>query len=258
MTAAAHVDPSAAAGAAGGARDRPPALAVDALVKRFGGVTALDSVSFVAERHEVLGLIGVNGAGKTTLFNCISGLLAPDSGQIRLDGADIRGMGANTIARAGVGRTFQVPRVFRKMTVLENLMVPVLGDPSPRRRLRERAEATLESVKLSALRHNFAEELSGGQQKLLELARLQMVEPAVVLLDEPFAGVHPVLCRFMIELIAGLAKAGRCVILISHDLTSIYRLSGRVLVMNQGQVIARGTPDEIRRDPAVVEAYLGA
>ncbi len=258
MTAVRSDRATPASGAEAAGRTPSPALSVEGLVKRFGGVTALDSVSFVAERREVLGLIGVNGAGKTTLFNCISGLLTPDAGHIRLDGKDVRGMGATEIARAGVGRTFQIPRVFRRMTVLENLMVPVLSEASPRRRLLERAEATLESVRLSALRHNFAEELSGGQQKLLELARLQMVEPTVVLLDEPFAGVHPVLCKLMIERIAALAAAGRCVILISHDLTSIYALSERVIVMNQGQVISRGSPAEIRRDPAVVEAYLGA
>jgi branched-chain amino acid transport system ATP-binding protein len=203
------------------------AIDVQGLVKRFGGLVALDGVTFEAARGEVLGIIGVNGAGKTTLMNCICGIYRPDAGAICLDGTAVTGMEPHDIAQRGVGRTFQVPRVFRRMRLVD-------------------------------LRHNYAEELSGGQQKLLEMARMLMPDPRVVMLDEPFAGVHPTLCRFMIEQIEAMAAAGKTVLLISHDLTSIYRLSSRVVALNQGRVIAQGGVDAIRGNHDVIEAYLGS
>ncbi|HJS37019.1 MAG TPA: ATP-binding cassette domain-containing protein, partial [Burkholderiales bacterium] len=172
-------------------------------------------------------------------------------------GRDTTGFTPHEIAHQGVGRTFQVPRVFRKMSLIDNLLVPVLDRPARYPALIERAEGMLEHMNLIELRHNFAEELSGGQQKLLEMARMLMPEPQVVMLDEPFAGVHPTLCKFMIERIESMAAGGRTVLLISHDLTSIYRLSQRVAALNEGRVIAMGSVDEIRGNPAVVEAYLG-
>jgi branched-chain amino acid transport system ATP-binding protein len=200
----------------------------------------------------------VNGAGKTTLMNCICGIYRADQGRVSIGGRDMTGLTPHEIAHAGVGRTFQIPRVFRKMSLIDNLLVPVLDRADTDRALIERAEAMLEQMRLVELRHNFAEELSGGQQKLLEMARMLMPEPNVVMLDEPFAGVHPMLCRFMIERIEAIAAGGKTVLLISHDLTSIYRLSHRVAALNQGRVIAEGSVDEIRGNPAVVEAYLGA
>jgi len=234
------------------------ALDVHDLVKRFGGLVALDGVAFSAAQGEVLGIIGVNGAGKTTLMNCICGLYRPDAGAIRLGGQDVTGWAPHDIAHRGVGRTFQVPRVFRRMSLIDNLLVPVLKHKAADRTLIEAAEAMLERMRLIDLRHNFAEELSGGQQKLLEMARMLMPDPQVVMLDEPFAGVHPTLCRFMIEQIETMAAAHKTVLLISHDLTSIYRLSNRVLALNQGRVIADGGVDAIRGNPDVIEAYLGA
>lgn len=233
------------------------AIATTGLVKRFGGLTALDGVDLAASPGEVLGIIGVNGAGKTTLMNCICGLYRPDAGDVVLGGERVTGLTPHEIARRGVGRTFQVPRVFRRMSLIDNLLVPVLARPATNRVLVEQAEAMLERMRLIDLRHNFAEELSGGQQKLLEMARMLMPDPAVVMLDEPFAGVHPMLCRFMIEQIEAMAAAGRTVLLISHDLTSIYRLSRRIVALNQGRVIAEGGVDEIRGNAAVIEAYLG-
>jgi len=233
-------------------------IAARGLVKRFGGLTALDGVELAADRGEVLGIIGVNGAGKTTLMNCICGLYRPDSGDVALDGETVTGLTPHEIARRGVGRTFQVPRVFRRMSLIDNLLVPVLARRAADRVLVEQAEAMLERMRLIELRHNLAEELSGGQQKLLEMARMLMPDPTVVMLDEPFAGVHPLLCRFMIEQIEAMAAAGRTVLLISHDLTSIYRLSRRIVALNQGRVIAEGGAAEIRGNPAVIEAYLGA
>ena len=234
------------------------AIGVHGLYKRFGGLVALDGIELEARPAEVLGIIGVNGAGKITLMNCICGIYRADGGRVTIGGRDMTGLTPHEIAHAGVGRTFQVPRVFRKMSLIDNLLVPVLDRRQTDQALVERAEAMLEQMRLIELRHNFAEELSGGQQKLLEMARMLMPEPKVVMLDEPFAGVHPMLCRFMIERIEAIAAGGKTVLLISHDLTSIYRLSHRVAALNQGRVIAEGSVAEIRGNPAVVEAYLGA
>jgi branched-chain amino acid transport system ATP-binding protein len=235
----------------------PAAIEARELRKHFGGVKALDGVDLRAGAGEVLGIIGVNGAGKTTLMNCICGIYALDSGRVSIGGRDVTGLAPHEIAHAGVGRTFQIPRVFRKMSLVDNLLVPVLDRPAADRELVEAAEAMLEQMRLVDLRHNLAEELSGGQQKLLEMARMLMPGPSVVMLDEPFAGVHPTLCRFMIERIEAIAAGGKTVLLISHDLTSIYRLSQRVAALNQGRVIAEGSVAEIRGNRAVVEAYLG-
>jgi len=233
------------------------AIAVSGLTKRFGGLLALDDVSFSAQPGQVLGIIGVNGAGKTTLMNCVCGIYKPDQGSIVINGHDTTGRAPHEVAHRGVGRTFQIPRVFRKMSLIDNLLVPVLAQRKPDSVLLAQAEAMLEQMNLLALRHNFAEELSGGQQKLLEMARMLMPDPRVVMLDEPFAGVHPQLCRFMIERIESMSAAGKTVLLISHDLTSIYRLSNRVIAMNQGRIIAEGDVTAIRGNPAVIEAYLG-
>jgi len=232
-------------------------IVVKDLVKRFGGLTALNGVNLSAQQGEVLGIIGVNGAGKTTLMNCICGIYRPDKGQILIGDKPSTGRTPHEVARLGVGRTFQIPRVFKRMSLIDNLLVPVLDQAQSDAALIEQAESMLERMRLIDLRHNYSEELSGGQQKLLEMARMLMPDPKVVMLDEPFAGVHPLLCKFMIEQIEGIAAAGKTVLLISHDLTSIYRLSDRVVALNEGQVIAEGSVDEIRSNSAVVEAYLG-
>ena len=185
------------------------AIEVRGLTKRFGGLTALDGIELAAHPAEVLGIIGVNGAGKTTLMNCICGIYRADEGRVTIGGHDVTHRTPHEIAHRGVGRTFQVPRVFRRMSLIDNLLVPVLdrGETDPA--LIERAESTLEHMNLIELRHNFAEELSGGQQKLLEMARMLMPDPRVVMLDEPFAGVHPTLCKFMIERIEAMAAGGK-------------------------------------------------
>jgi len=233
-------------------------LRVEGLSKSFGGLLAVDRLDLAVERGTILGLIGINGAGKTTVMNCINGIYRSDAGRVIFEERDITHLTPHEIARAGVGRTFQVPRVFRRMTLIENMLVPMLSSHEGDQALTARAEAYLARVNLQGLRHNFAEELSGGQQKLLELARVMMFEPKLILLDEPFAGVNPALCRLIIEQVEALLEAGTTFVLVSHDLTSIYRLSDHVAVLNQGQKIAEGSVDAIRRDPVVIEAYLGA
>ena len=232
-------------------------LQIEGLSKRFGGLVAVDDLSFQAPRNTILGMIGVNGAGKTTVMNCISGLYSSDTGRITLDGKDITNKTPHDIAHHGLGRTFQVPRVFRRMTLIENLLSTVLDSPLSDAELVEQATSILDEVQLHELRYNYAEELSGGQQKLLELARVMMFDPGTILLDEPFAGVNPSLCKILIERIESLIDAGKTFLLISHDLTSIYRLSNHIVVLNQGQKIAEGNVEDIKNNPQVVEAYLG-
>jgi branched-chain amino acid transport system ATP-binding protein len=232
-------------------------LIVEGLRKSFGGLVAVDGLDFSVERGTILGMIGINGAGKTTVMNCLNGIYRSDAGRILFEGVDITHWTPHAIARAGIGRTFQVPRVFRRMTLIENLLVPMLKSGESDAALTRRGENFLARVKLHALRHNFAEELSGGQQKLLELARVMMFEPKLILLDEPFAGVNPALCKLFIDEIETLLEAGTTFVLVSHDLTSIYRLSDHIVVLNQGQKIAEGTVETIKHDPVVIEAYLG-
>ncbi len=232
-------------------------LKVEGLSKRFGGLVAVDDLSFEVPRKTVLGVIGINGSGKSTVMNCISGLYRSDSGRVTLDGKDITRKTPYDIARHGLGRTFQVPRLFRRMTLVENLLTTVLDSRRKDAELVEQAEAILDSVDLHGLRHDHGEELSGGQQKLLELARVMMFDPPMILLDEPFAGVNPSLCRLLIERIEVLLGEGKTFLLISHDLTSIYRLSSHILVLNQGRKIAEGGVENIKNDPQVIEAYLG-
>lgn len=232
-------------------------LQIEGLSKRFGGLVAVNDLSFQVPRNTILGMIGVNGAGKTTVMNCISGLYSSDTGRITLDGKDITNKTPHDIAHHGLGRTFQVPRVFRRMTLIENLLSTVLDSPLSDAELVEQATSILDEVQLHELRYNYAEELSGGQQKLLELARVMMFDPGTILLDEPFAGVNPSLCKILIERIESLVDAGKSFLLISHDLTSIYRLSHHIVVLNQGQKIAEGNVEDIKNNPQVIEAYLG-
>jgi branched-chain amino acid transport system ATP-binding protein len=234
-------------------------LELSGLRKNFGGLQALKGIDLTLPDRSILGVIGMNGSGKTTMLNCINAIYAATAGSIRLDGTELVGREPHAIARLGVGRTFQVPKLFLRLSLVENLEVPLGHLGLGHAEIHARIDEWLGRVQLHALRHNYAEELSGGQQKLLELARIMVTKPKVILLDEPFAGVNPALALLLIELIRTIPRSHGCaVMLVSHDLTSIYKLSDHIVVLNEGQVLCEGDADKVRNDPAVVEAYLGA
>lgn len=238
---------------------REIALGVEGIVMRFGGLAALDGASFALDRPGICGLIGPNGAGKTTLVNVLCGYCRPTGGAIILKGERVDGLPPYELVRRGLGRTFQITRSFRRLTVLENLLVPELAIHPTRARgeAEDRALAALETVGLRRLAGDYARSLSGGQQKLLELARLIMLESDILFLDEPFAGVHPVLRRSIGDLIRRIRNEGRAVVLIEHDLGAVFELCERLIVLDGGVVIADGDPESVRRDPLVIAAYLG-
>jgi branched-chain amino acid transport system ATP-binding protein len=240
--------------------------------KNFGGVQALRGCSLNVAKGTITGLIGPNGAGKTTLFNVICGIFKPDGGEIRFNGERIDGQPSHLISQKGILRTFQIPRVLNRMTVMENLLLYPKKQGGERlwinllqyrwvlaqeREIQERAIEILEFVNLHHLKNSFAMELSGGQKKLLELARVLMADPQMILLDEPGAGVNPTLMNELIKRILELQEKGLTFLLIEHDMDLVLKLCDPVIVMTEGKKLTEGSFAEIRRDERVLEAYLG-
>ncbi|MDX6301426.1 MAG: branched-chain amino acid transport system ATP-binding protein [Nocardioidaceae bacterium] len=239
-------------------------LEVEDLVKTFGTVRAVDSASLVVEPNTVTALIGPNGSGKTTLFNLITGYLRPDEGRVRFRDRDITGVDAGTLYRRGLSRTFQQARVFPQLTVQENLTVAAgysWGQLFGRRLSRgdrQRVAELLEEFRMGHVADLFASELSYGQRKLLEFAAVLMSSPTLVLLDEPTAGVNPVMIETMENHIRERHAAGVTFLLVEHDMTFVMRLCDPVVVLDQGREIFAGPPQQVQTNPLVLDAYLGS
>jgi len=234
------------------------------LTKRFGGLVAVDDLALRVNEGEMRGLIGPNGSGKTTTINMLSGLYRVDGGEVRLRGERIDQLRPHQIAARGVARTFQIPKLWGNMTVLENVLVPALaeldrGAGRPRGEILERARRLLALVTLDRLREAPAKELSGGQSMLLQIARGLMVHPIrLFLMDEPFAGVHPTLKETIMETIAMMNREeGVTFLIVSHEMGTLRRLCPRVSVMHEGRLIAEGSFEEVANHGLVLEAYLG-
>ena len=249
-----------------------PILVVDEVRRRFGGLTAVDVEHLEVQRGAITALIGPNGAGKTTFFNLLTGFDQPNSGVWRFDGQDLAGVAAHRVARLGMVRTFQLTKSLARLTVLDNLKLGATDQRGegffaslvrPLWRAQEeeveaRAEDLLERFKLDHMRDEFAGSLSGGQRKLLEMARALMVRPRMVMLDEPMAGVNPALTQSLLGHVKQLREDGMTVMFVEHDMDVVHDISDWVIVMGEGRVIAEGTPDQISRNDAVIDAYLGA
>ena len=233
-------------------------LEVDQVHKYFGGIPALHGVSLKVEKGKIHGVIGPNGAGKTTMFNVINGVYAPDEGEVVFKNRRITGAKPNQIASMGIGRTFQVARVFNELTLMENMMVPLVPKRVSKAEGEKRASALLEMAGLIPMRDQLAVEISGGQKKLLEFMRTMMADPEVILLDEPFAGVNPGLIERLIEITFELNRTReKTFLLISHDIPSVMKLCKNLTVLSAGTTIAEGESEKVRHDPAVIDAYLG-
>tara|TARA_B100000315_G_C14591825_1_gene596296 strand:+ start:3154 stop:3924 length:771 start_codon:yes stop_codon:yes gene_type:complete len=247
-------------------------LTVENLAKEFDGLTAVNDLNFTVEPNTISGLIGPNGAGKTTTFNMIAGHLKPSGGKIYFDGREITNLRPHQTFQLGIVRTFQIPRPFSGMTVLENLtMVPrnQIGEKiwnnwlrnnaveREEQQIREKANGLLEFLNLSDLQNEYSGNLSGGQLKLLELGRALMSDPKMILLDEPAAGVNPTLLEEIIDRIRDIHSQGVTFLIIEHNMELVMRLCSSILVMAEGDILMRGGPEEVRSDPRLIDAFLG-
>jgi branched-chain amino acid transport system ATP-binding protein len=236
-----------------------PLLDVEVVGKRFGGVIALDDVSFQVAPNNVVGLIGPNGSGKTTLLNIVNGVFAPDQGKVQLGNAGITGQRPCDLAALGLSRTFQSARVFRTLTVLQNLFIPLLHQSElERRTASQRAAELLAFVGLEEHAASTASELSGGQQRLLEFARALVTCPRLILMDEPFAGVHPEIKTVLIRCIREIVRReGASFLIVSHEVPDLVAMSDVMICLVEGKVAAIGQPADVVRNDKVIEGYLG-
>jgi branched-chain amino acid transport system ATP-binding protein len=255
-----------------GAAKPDPVIVADSVVRRFGGLTAVDVDHVEIQRGAITALIGPNGAGKSTFFNLLTGFDQPNSGEWSFNGRSLKGVAPHKVARRGMVRTFQLTKALSRLTVLENMRLGATGQRgeamwsallpftwgSQEREITERADELLRRFKLDAKREDFAGSLSGGQRKLLEMARALMVAPEIVMLDEPMAGVNPALTQSLLGHIKQLREDGMTVLFVEHDMDMVRDISDWVLVMAQGRLIAEGPPDEVMADSHVIDAYLGA
>jgi branched-chain amino acid transport system ATP-binding protein len=234
-------------------------LEVERISKSFSGLKAMQDVSFAVPEGQIVALIGPNGAGKTTCFNVVAGVYRPDSGEVRFAGDRIDGRRPDQICRAGVGRTFQLVKPFAGLTVMENVVVGALNASASVREARRKSEEVIEQLGLASKSRQIAASLTLPDRKRLEVARALATGPRLLLLDEVMAGLRPTETDHMVALFRELnSRLGLTILLIEHVMRAVMALSARVIVLHHGQVIAAGTPDEVTRDPAVLECYLGA
>ncbi len=255
-----------------GAPKPDPVLIADDVRRMFGGVNAVDVDHVEVQRGAITALIGPNGAGKTTFFNLLTGFDKPNSGKWTFDGRSLGGVAAARVARAGMVRTFQLTKALNRMTVMENMRLGATAQPGenlfaalvpavwrPREKaITEQAEELLARFKLDTKRDDFAGSLSGGQRKLLEMARALMSNPELIMLDEPMAGVNPALTQSLLGHIKNLKDDGTSVLFVEHDMHMVRHISDWVVVMTEGRIVAEGPPDSVMNNPAVIDAYLGA
>jgi branched-chain amino acid transport system ATP-binding protein len=232
-------------------------LEVKELSKHFGGVVALDGVNIKVDKGELVGIIGPNGAGKTTLYNCVTGFYPPTSGKVFFDGKDVTGLPSHKLCRMGMARTFQIPRPFMSMTLLENVMVGALGAGMSLREAKEKAKEIVSFLKLEEQANKPISKLNFNYRRRCELARALATNPKLLMLDETFAGLNPSEIDEMVKLVRKIHESGVTIMLTEHVMKVVMSLAERIVVLHQGKVIAEGLPREVVNDSRVVEAYLG-